>query len=123
MNQLAGWKPTGAGHRWLRVNFPTPEETAYAAQQAMPGPAPPPLSAEEQSLAAAKTAAVVAKAAAQSFRSIFIGVSWAKQKQRWIAQIMHEGKQNQLGRFEDEREAAQAFDTAARQVRFFPLLL
>ena len=69
----------GNGIGWLRLNFPTPEEEAYAAQQAMPVA----LSAEEQSLAEVKVAAVVAKAAAQSF----IGVSWAKQKKRWIAQI------------------------------------
>ena len=41
---------------WLRLNFPTPEEEAYAAQQAMPVA----LSAEEQALLAVKVAAVVA---------------------------------------------------------------
>ena len=74
------------------------------------------LSAEEQALLAVKVAAVVAKAAAQSFRSSFIGVSWGKSRQRWVAQL-YLGKQHTLGRFLDEQDAARAFDTGARRLR------
>jgi hypothetical protein len=111
-NAHAGKREPDRSVGWLRLNFPTPEEEAYAAQQAMPVV----LSAEQRSLAEVKVAAVVAKAAAQSFRSSFIGVSWDKSKKRWLAQLYF-GKQHVLGRFQDEREAAQAFDTAARQLR------
>jgi hypothetical protein len=45
-----------------------------------------------------------------------VGVSWNKRSRKWIATIRHDGKQQHLGNFDDEREAARAFDTAARRL-------
>ena len=61
-----------------------------------------------------------AAAAAASERqgpSEFVGVCWDKNKRKWKAQIYHDGKRQQLGRFDDEHEAARAVDTAARRLR------
>jgi hypothetical protein len=49
--------------------------------------------------------------------SAFVGVTWHKQRHKWKAQIDHDRKRQHLGRFDDEREAARAFDTAARRLR------
>jgi hypothetical protein len=46
-----------------------------------------------------------------------VGVSWVKEDRKWRAQIRHDGGIRALGRFGDEREAAQVFDTAARRLR------
>ena len=92
-----------SGPRWHRLNFPTAQEEAYAARQGLP-------SAEGKS-------AAVAKGAAQGFVSEFFGVSWHKQSGRWRASIREDGKQHNLGYFDDEQEAARAFDAAARRLR------
>jgi hypothetical protein len=49
--------------------------------------------------------------------SEFVGVRWHKPRRKWDAQITHAGKYRRLGGFDDEREAARAVDTAARQLR------
>jgi hypothetical protein len=49
--------------------------------------------------------------------SKFVGVSWDKKRRKWKAQISHDGKNQNLGYFDDEREAARAVDTAARRLR------
>ena len=59
--------------------------------------------------------AAVAAAAAQNFKSEFVGVHWNKGLGRWEATIRRDGKKVQLGSFDDEQAAARAFDTAARQ--------
>ena len=46
-----------------------------------------------------------------------MGVSWIKRDRKWMAKITHERKQQHLGNFDDEREAARAVDTAARKLR------
>jgi len=92
-----------SGYHWQRLNFPTAKEEAYGARQGLP-------SAEGKSAAAAK-------AVAQDFVSTFVGVHWDKQKGRWEARIRHDGAQHTLGLFDDEREAARAFDAAARRLR------
>eukprot|EP01045_Picozoa_sp_COSAG04_P010510 COSAG04_NODE_646_length_11599_cov_28.808435_7_plen_348_part_00 len=57
------------------------------------------------------------KAEPLSPSSKYAGVSWAKQKRRWKAQIYHEGRTQTLGRFAEEAAAARAFDAAARRLR------
>jgi hypothetical protein len=49
--------------------------------------------------------------------SEFVGVSWYKKYGKWVAQIHHGEKVQNLGYFDDEREAARAVDTAARRLR------
>lgn len=51
-------------------------------------------------------------------QSMFVGVSWHKDQRKWRAIIKHGEKQHRLGCFDDdEREAARAFDLAARQLQ------
>eukprot|EP01046_Picozoa_sp_COSAG06_P045535 COSAG06_NODE_6310_length_2989_cov_55.070588_1_plen_615_part_00 len=50
-------------------------------------------------------------------KSEFVGVRWDKRRCKWIAQINHDRKQQHLGCFDDEHEAARAVDTAARRLR------
>jgi hypothetical protein len=49
--------------------------------------------------------------------SEFVGVHWHKTYRRWEVQLSHDGKQQYLGGFDDEYEAACAFDTGARRLR------
>jgi hypothetical protein len=47
--------------------------------------------------------------------SRFIGVNFEKLRNQWCAKIRHHGKRIWLGRFENEIEAAKAYDEAARK--------
>lgn len=42
--------------------------------------------------------------------SRFVGVTWSEKRQRWCAQIQHNGRMINLGRYATEREAAEARD-------------
>jgi hypothetical protein len=46
--------------------------------------------------------------------SKYRGVGWSKSHNQWQAQIRVAGKNENLGFFDDEAEAARAFDTCAR---------
>ena len=48
--------------------------------------------------------------------SEFKGVSWEKLNQKWAAGIYINGKHKNLGRFENEADAAQAYNEAAKEL-------
>jgi len=47
--------------------------------------------------------------------SRFKGVTWCKQRKKWQVFISFDGKQRRLGYFENEVEAAKAYDEAAKK--------
>jgi hypothetical protein len=49
-------------------------------------------------------------------RSQYKGVTWYKAGGKWVAQIGLNGKRSHLGYFTDERQAAIAYDSAAREL-------
>ena len=48
--------------------------------------------------------------------SKYKGVSWDKSRNKWRALIMIDNKYKHIGRYQDEREAALAYDKAAREL-------
>jgi predicted CoA-substrate-specific enzyme activase len=55
------------------------------------------------------------KAKRKNTSSRFVGVSFDKRRQRWVAYINHNGKRIWLGWFDSEIDAALAYDAAARK--------
>ena len=47
--------------------------------------------------------------------SKYTGVSWRKQAKKWIVLISYNGKKKFIGSFEDEIQAAKAYDKAAKK--------
>ncbi len=48
--------------------------------------------------------------------SKYKGITWSKRKRKWIAQITHNYKNNNLGEFAVEIEAAKAYDQKAKEL-------
>jgi hypothetical protein len=46
-----------------------------------------------------------------------VRVSWNKTNRKWEASLMHDRKDQYLGRFDYEHEAARAVDTAVRRLQ------
>jgi hypothetical protein len=47
--------------------------------------------------------------------SEYKGVSWVPSRGKWLVQIKYDGKNRNLGRYDDEIEAAEVYDRAARE--------
>jgi hypothetical protein len=47
--------------------------------------------------------------------SKYRGVSWDKRGKYWVVYVQSKGKQNRLGKFDNETEAAKAYDEAAKK--------
>ncbi len=60
---------------------------------------------------------------ANGITSRYVGVSWYKRDKKWVATMRIEGKQHNLGSFDDEKKAAGTYDAAAKMRRgeFAPL--
>eukprot|EP01045_Picozoa_sp_COSAG04_P021808 COSAG04_NODE_2381_length_4233_cov_38.831640_5_plen_95_part_00 len=54
--------------------------------------------------------------------SAFVGVSWDKQKGRWLVLIRHDGKAQHLGYFADEEGVVRVFDDVARWLPMVSIL-
>ena len=48
--------------------------------------------------------------------SRYKGVCWSKKEHKWHAQIKENGRQTTIGYFDDETEAARAYDTKAKEL-------
>ena len=60
------------------------------------------------------------KGGGRARRSRYVGVSWHKGAQKWLAGIMVRGVQQHLGYFDDEADGARAYDAAvaAQNLRY-----
>jgi hypothetical protein len=66
---------------------------------------------------AAGAAVVAARQRRFQSASSYYGVGWRKQQGQWTAKIYHEGRQQHLGLFTGEADAARAYDVRARQLK------
>jgi hypothetical protein len=48
--------------------------------------------------------------------SQYKGVTWHKHLKKWMTQIQHGGKNNHIGYFDNEKDAAMAYDEAAKRL-------
>jgi hypothetical protein len=94
------------GKMWLRLNFPSEREVKGAEARGAV------LTEEERAAATA-----LSVASERQRPSAFVGVSWDKQLGKWRATMQHDKKAQHLGSFDDEHEAARAYDERARQLR------
>ena len=75
--------------------------------------AQPPLSPAKPSKRSKKTK--VATPAKTGKKSQYRGV-WRRASGKWTAQLCHRGKNEDLGKFDDEKSAARAYDARAREL-------
>lgn len=52
----------------------------------------------------------------REYTSKYKGVSWDEPRGKWKAQLQHEGKNRFIGRYDEEEDAAAAYDERAREV-------
>lgn len=52
-----------------------------------------------------------------SFTSTYVGVYWAKSRDRWRAQIQHDGVRTGLGYYDTEIEASKAYQSALSKIK------
>eukprot|EP01047_Picozoa_sp_COSAG01_P001985 COSAG01_NODE_49_length_31891_cov_29.945773_27_plen_497_part_00 len=88
-----------------RLNFPGEGERQGRARQRV-----------DPQARAASAAVVAIRQRQQRCTSAYRGVSWSKQHGQWCATIMHQGRNQHLGCFADEGDAARAYDARARQL-------
>ena len=50
-------------------------------------------------------------------RSMYTGVSWHAPNNKWLSQMLVKGKQENLGFFKEEKDAAQTYDAKKRELR------
>ncbi|MHC4259490.1 MAG: AP2 domain-containing protein [Planctomycetota bacterium] len=51
-----------------------------------------------------------------NYSSQYKGVSWIKSEKKWRARIKFDGRSIHIGRFDDEKAAARAYDAKAREL-------
>lgn len=56
------------------------------------------------------------KQSTDKFSSSYHGVYWNKSAKRWVSQIVRDGKQEYLGLFKNEVDAARAYDEKAKHI-------
>ena len=102
---LPGHRPSAGGQGQDHLAAKQADDRAKGTQRRTPG---------EGSLRQCQVKGCTKRGKTSQFR----GVSWSKPKHRWQACIRVARRQFFLGRYQDEREAAQAYDRAA--LRHYP---
>ena len=128
LGMLAGWvqEATGTMQQGGNQTSPSPHvvksevEGAKACKDAveMPkGKRRKRSSSEGPKLIEPKSANVLRRFSRTGYSSKYRGVTWNKGDSKWLAKISVKGKTKYLGIFNEEEDAARAFDAEARRVR------